>query len=207
MHAWIDGYLSPYSGRTIENYAGYLTRWSARCADAGVRLEDATRADIEGWRAQLATDGLGPRAIRSALAPVRGLYRWAAEEGHLDRDPGSLVRLPRPPRTSARPWLHPDDLLHLLDHARAHADPVTSAAIHLHGLCGTRPGETRAIDIPDVYQYGERVVLALRHRKARRRPHHDQPARRRRTRPRGRGATAGCAAARHSREQVCPSAT
>jgi integrase len=96
---------------------------------------------------------------------VRGLYRYAIEEGYLDRDPSALVRLPRTPRTSARSWLHPDDLLQLLDYASAHADPATSAMLHLHGLCGTRPGETRRIDVRDIAGYGSRTALALRHRK------------------------------------------
>lgn len=165
-HPWVAGYLAPYTGRTLENYTGYLARWQAWCAGRGIPLEAVTRADIESCRAELAAAGNGARAVRSFLGPIRGLYRWAAEEDLLVRDPAALVRLPRTPRTSARAWLHPDDLMQLLDHVREHADPTTSAMIHLHGLCGTRPGETRAIDVPDAYSYGGRTVLSLRHRKA-----------------------------------------
>ncbi|GAA4708109.1 Phage integrase, N-terminal SAM-like domain [Promicromonospora umidemergens] len=100
----IEGYLTPYRCRTLENYTGYLRRWTTWC---GTRIDPArpTRTDIEAWIGELREEGLGDNTIRSYLSAVAGLTRWLVTEGHLDTDPMTHVRRPATPRAGARSWL------------------------------------------------------------------------------------------------------
>ncbi|UCR89236.1 tyrosine-type recombinase/integrase [Mycetocola spongiae] len=159
-------YLTPYAPRTQENYFGYLARWESWCASRSCDILTAQRADIEAWVSHLRNRGLSNNAVRSALTPVTGFYRWASEQELVTRDPARFVRRPPAPRSSNRDWLSAPDLAKLLRHVTVHSGIGISAAIHLFALSGTRPGETMALDISDIGRYGDLTTLRLRHRKA-----------------------------------------
>ncbi|WP_345750135.1 tyrosine-type recombinase/integrase [Microbacterium rhizophilus] len=166
LHPWIAGYLTPYTGRTRQNATQYLRRWETWCGQRGTSIEDATRTDIEAWRAHLSARGVRARGIGAALSPVRGLYLWAAQSYLITHDPAHLVRMPRRPTRSQRPWLDRHQLRRLLDYVDHAGDPAMRAAVHLWSLCGLRPAEPRQLLISDLGTYEGRMSIGLSYRKA-----------------------------------------
>jgi site-specific recombinase XerD len=150
----IDGYLSPYRGRTLENYTGYLRRWINWC---GTRIDPAspTRADIEAWIGDMREEGLADNAIRSYLPALAGFTRWLVIEGHLETDPMTHVRRPVAPRVGARSWLSRPELAAFVAAVQDDPDPSVRAALIIPALCGTRPAETVALNVADI---GSRLV-------------------------------------------------
>jgi integrase/recombinase XerD len=100
------------SEHTIAGYRRDLRRYADHLADQGIADPDAIEPElITGFAASLA-DGvpleddhrswrhppLAESSAARAIAAVRGLHRFAAEEGVTEHDPAAQVRPPRTPR-------------------------------------------------------------------------------------------------------------
>lgn len=76
--------------RNAGEFLGYL-------ADHHVDWRSPDRAAVRGYLAGLADRGLSPSSVGGRLAAVRSLYRHAARQGWIERDPMAGVRSPRKP--------------------------------------------------------------------------------------------------------------
>jgi integrase/recombinase XerD len=78
----------------LEAYTAYLV-------SKGMDIERAERRDIEGFIVFCEAEGLAPSTRSRRLSAVRGLYRFAYEEGLRDTDPS--LRVTGPARRKALP--------------------------------------------------------------------------------------------------------
>lgn len=72
---------------TLAAYTRDLARLEAFARERGSRLEGLAPSDIRDFLGLLHRRGLGHRSIARELSAVRGLYRFAAAEGHVPADP------------------------------------------------------------------------------------------------------------------------
>jgi site-specific recombinase XerD len=62
------------------------------------QLATVTRRELEEWMRTQAKRGNGPATIRLRMSTVRGLYRWAVDNGFVKVDPTLNIKMPKPPR-------------------------------------------------------------------------------------------------------------
>ena len=91
----LAGFLGGYSGLTRDAYALDIRQFAQWCHDRRVALFDVARHDIEAFARQLETLGRARATISRRLCTITCLYRYAVEEGLLDRSPAVHVRRPR----------------------------------------------------------------------------------------------------------------
>ena len=76
-------------------YALDLRQFIAWCDEHRVRLFAARRADIECFARDLEARGRARATVARRLCTVAGFYRYAEQEGLLERSPAAHVRRPR----------------------------------------------------------------------------------------------------------------
>jgi len=81
------------SAHTIKAYTGDLQNFANY---AGSRdWKNIDHITIRGFLSQLYERGLGKTSVARALAAVRSLYRWLAQEGVVEQNPAALVSTPK----------------------------------------------------------------------------------------------------------------
>ena len=88
------------SAHTIKAYAGDLDAFAAYVGSRGWKSID--HIAIRGFLSQLYDQGLSKTSVARALAAVRSLYRWLAQEGIVEQNPAKLVSTPRLPKKLPR---------------------------------------------------------------------------------------------------------
>ncbi len=91
----LAGFLGGYSGLTRDAYALDLRQFAQWCHDRRIGLFAVARGDIEGFARNLEDLGRARATISRRLCTITCLYRYAVEEGLLDRSPAVHVRRPR----------------------------------------------------------------------------------------------------------------
>jgi integrase/recombinase XerC len=81
------------SPHTIKAYSGDLASFSAYVGSRKWREID--HVTLRGFLSHLYEKGLGKTSVARALAAVRSLYRWLAQEGVVEQNPAALVSTPR----------------------------------------------------------------------------------------------------------------
>lgn len=81
------------SAHTIKAYAGDLDAFAASVGSRDWKAID--HIAIRGFLSQLYDKGLSKTSVARALAAVRSLYRWLAQEGVVEQNPAKLVSTPR----------------------------------------------------------------------------------------------------------------
>jgi integrase/recombinase XerC len=81
------------SAHTIKAYSSDLDAFAAYAGSRGCTAID--HIAIRGFLSQLYDKGLGKTSVARALAAVRSLYRWLAQEGMVEQNPAKLVSTPR----------------------------------------------------------------------------------------------------------------
>ena len=89
------GFLGGYSGLTRDAYALDLRQFAAWCQQRQLALFQVARHDIEGFARHLERCGRARATMSRGLCTITSLYRYAVEEGLLDRSPAVHVRRPR----------------------------------------------------------------------------------------------------------------
>jgi integrase/recombinase XerC len=94
------------SAHTIKAYTGDLDCFAAYIAPRmGTRDWNWKKIDhiaIRGFLSHLYDKGLSKTSVARALAAVRSLYRWLAQEGVVEQNPAKLVSTPRLPKKLPR---------------------------------------------------------------------------------------------------------
>ncbi len=91
----LAGFLGGYSGLTREAYALDLRQFAQWCQDRAITLFAVARGGIEGFARNLDDRGRARATISRRLCTITCLYKYAVEEGLLDRSPAVHVRRPR----------------------------------------------------------------------------------------------------------------
>ena len=91
----LAAFLAGYRGLTREAYALDLRQFVAWCTEHHLRLFGARRADIECLARDLEAGGRARATVARRLCAVAGFYRYAEQEGLLERSPPAHVRRPR----------------------------------------------------------------------------------------------------------------
>src|SRR5271165_4022097 len=88
------------SAHTIKAYAGDLDVFAAYMGSRDWKSID--HIAIRGFLSHLYDKGLSKTSVARALAAVRSLYRWLAQEGVVEQNPAKLVSTPRLPQKLPR---------------------------------------------------------------------------------------------------------
>ena len=90
--AALAGFLTGYSGLTREAYTLDLRQYTSWCAQHGLHLFTAKRADIERFGRDMEANGRARATITRRLCTIAGFYRYAVEEDLLEHSPAAHVR-------------------------------------------------------------------------------------------------------------------
>jgi len=107
VNGWIDLFLEAQAaerGAALNSLLAYrrdLEAYSAYLAGHGKAVPDALRSDVEGFMVACEAEGLAASTRARRLSAVRGIYRFAYEEGLRADDPA--IRVTGPPRRKSLP--------------------------------------------------------------------------------------------------------
>ncbi|MGH8878855.1 MAG: site-specific tyrosine recombinase XerD [Stackebrandtia sp.] len=156
-----------HAANTLAAYRRDLERYRVWLAETGVTsLSEVSSAHIGDYLARLSQGddehpGLSPASIARATSTLRGLHRFALDEGHTDNDPTAELAAPR---TALRlpKAIGVDEVTRLLEAAAIGDGPTGARDIalleFLYGT-GARVSEATGIDIDDVDFAAEAVRL------------------------------------------------
>jgi integrase/recombinase XerC len=155
------------SVHTIKAYTGDLDVFAAY---AGWR--DWTAIDhivIRGFLSHLYDKGLSKTSVARALAAVRSLYRWLAQEGVVEQNPAKLVSTPRLPKKLPRvPTI--EEVNSVLDgkmpEVAAFPERDRLMLELLYG-CGIRNSELVGISLDDIRLSNEAILIRGKGKKER----------------------------------------
>ena len=155
------------SPHTIKAYSGDLDIFSSYMGP-----RDWSKIDhvaIRGFLSHLYDKGLSKTSVARALAAVRSLYRWLAQEGVVEQNPAKLVSTPRLPKKLPRvPTI--EEMNTMLD---AKMPEVASFPERdrlmfelLYG-CGIRNSELVGINLEDISLSNEAILIRGKGKKER----------------------------------------
>ena len=167
----IDQYLQVLRGsspHTLKAYKHDLGEFAAYIGD-DAKWKNIDHVRIRGFLSHLYERGLSKTSVARALAALRSLYRWLAQEGVVEQNPALLVATPRLPRKLPRvPTI--EEMNAVLD------GPMPDSAawperdrliLELLYGCGIRNSELILIDLDDVRRSGETILVRGKGRKER----------------------------------------
>lgn len=161
QHALL-GFLGGYSGLTREAYALDLRQFAAWCQRRQLALFDVARHDIESFARQLEDLGRARATIARGLCTITSLYRYAVEEGLIERSPAAHVRRPRLDYESNATGLDRNEVGAMLV-AAGLVGASDHALISLLALNGLRVSEAIGADIEQLgLERGHRTLVVLR---------------------------------------------
>ena len=138
------------SRNTLRAYRHDLLAYVAWLDARSVALADVTEADVADYVGRLRADGRAPASVARALAAVRNLHRFLAEEGRTANDPAVEVAAPRVPSGLPKP-LSEEEVTALLDavvgnepvHRRDRAilELLYGTGMRISELCGLALGD------------------------------------------------------------------
>jgi integrase/recombinase XerC len=155
------------SPHTLKAYSGDLDSFAAY-----VGPRDWKRIDhiaIRGFLSHLYLRGLSKTSVARALAAVRSLYRWLAQEGVVEQNPAKLVSTPKLPKKLPRvPTI--EEMNNVLDGAMPEvaAFPERDQLLLelLYG-CGVRNSELTGINLEDIRLSTEAILVRGKGKKER----------------------------------------
>jgi integrase/recombinase XerC len=155
------------SPHTRKAYARDLANFSAYAGSRGWKQID--HIAIRGFLSQLYEKGLSKTSVARSLAAVRSLYRWLAQEGVVEQNPGKLVSTPKLPKKLPRvPTI--EEMNSVLDGEM----PETAAfperdrlMLELLYGCGIRNSELTGINLEDIRISAEAILIRGKGKKER----------------------------------------
>ncbi|HZP23446.1 MAG TPA: site-specific integrase, partial [Terriglobales bacterium] len=88
------------SAHTIKAYRTDLAQFAEYVGPQ--RWSDIDHVLIRGYLASLYEHGLSKTSVARALAALRSMYKWLAQEGEVQHNPAALVATPRLPKKLPR---------------------------------------------------------------------------------------------------------
>jgi len=152
---------------TIKAYSRDLDEFAAYAGSRGWKQID--HVTIRGFLSRLYEKGLDKTSVARALAAVRSLYRWLAQEGIVEQNPAALVSTPKLAKRLPRvPTI--EEMNNVLDgqmpEAAAFPERDRLMLELLYG-CGIRNSELIGIDIEDIRLSAEAILIRGKGKKER----------------------------------------
>jgi len=155
------------SVHTIKAYTGDLDSFSAYIGFRGWKAID--HIAIRGFLSHLYDKGLSKTSVARALAAVRSLYRWLAQEGVVEQNPAKLVSTPRLPKKLPRvPTI--EEMNSMLDGKMPEVASFPERDRLLFELlygCGLRNSELVGINLDDISLSNEAILIRGKGKKER----------------------------------------
>ncbi len=160
--AALVGFLSGYSGLTLDAYRLDLRQFVAWCTERDVRLFGARRVDIEQFGRHLEGLGRARATVARRLGTIVCFYRYAEQEGLIERSPAVHVRRPRLDYESHATGLDRNEVGSLLV-AAGLSGARDHALLSLLALNGLRVSEATGADVDRLgLERGRRALTVLR---------------------------------------------
>src|SRR6266446_3506532 len=155
------------SVHTIKAYNGDLAAFSAHVGSRGWKQID--HVAIRGFLSHLYEKGLGKTSCARALAAVRSLCRWLAQEGVVEQNPAALVSTPKLAKKLPRvPTM--EEMNSVLDGAMpeiASFPERDRLMLELLYGCGIRNSELVGINVDDIRLSAEAILIRGKGKKER----------------------------------------
>jgi integrase/recombinase XerC len=155
------------SAHTIKAYTGDLDNFAAYIGSRG--WEKIDHFAIRGFLSHLYDKGLSKTSIARALAAVRSLYRWLAQEGVVEQNPAKLVSTPRLPKKLPRvPTI--EEMNSVLDGKMPEVASFPERdrlMLELLYGCGIRNSELVGINLDDISLSNEAILIRGKGKKER----------------------------------------
>jgi len=155
------------SAHTIKAYRADLAQFADYVGPQSWR--DIDHVLIRGYLSHLYERGLSKTSVARALAALRSLYKWLAQEGEVEQNPAALVATPRLPKKLPRvPTI--EEVNTVLDAAMPECSAFTErdqAILELLYGCGIRNSELIGINVDDIRWSNELVLVRGKGRKER----------------------------------------
>src|ERR1700736_5545779 len=155
------------SKHTIKAYSGDLQEFVAYVGSRGWKQID--HVTIRGFLSRLYEKGLGKTSVARALAAVRSLYRWLAQEGVVEQNSAALVSTPKLAKKLPRvPTI--EEMNNVLDgqmpEVAAFPERDRMMLELLYG-CGIRNSELIGINTDDIRLSNEAILIRGKGKKER----------------------------------------
>jgi integrase/recombinase XerC len=155
------------SPHTIKAYTTDLAQFAEYVGPQG--WGDIDHVLIRGYLSSLYERGLSKTSVARALAALRSLYRWLAQEGVVDQNPAALVATPKLPKKLPRvPTI--EEVNTVLDAKMPECSAFNArdlAILELLYGCGIRNSELIGINVDDIRWSNEVVLVRGKGRKER----------------------------------------
>ena len=155
------------SAHTIKAYTGDLDVFAAYIGSRAWKTID--HIAIRGFLSHLYDKGLSKTSVARALAAVRSLYRWLAQEGVVERNPAKLVSTPRLPKKLPRvPTI--EEMNFVLDGKMPEVASFPERDRLMFELlygCGIRNSELVGINLDDISLSNEAILIRGKGKKER----------------------------------------
>jgi integrase/recombinase XerC len=155
------------SPHTIKAYRTDLAQFAEYVGPQSWR--DIDHVLIRGYLSSLYERGLSKTSVARALAALRSLYKWLAQEGEVEQNPAALVATPRLPKKLPRvPTI--EEVNTVLDSAMPECSAFMErdqATLELLYGCGIRNSELIGINVDDIRWSNELVLVRGKGRKER----------------------------------------
>jgi integrase/recombinase XerC len=155
------------SAHTIKAYAGDLDVFAAYIGARGWSTID--HITIRGFLSHLYDKGLSKASVARALAALRSLYRWLAQEEVVEQNPAKLVSTPRLPKKLPRvPTI--EEMNSVLDGKMPEVASFPERDRLLFELlygCGIRNSELVGINLDDISMSNEAILIRGKGKKER----------------------------------------
>jgi integrase/recombinase XerC len=155
------------SPHTIKAYTGDLDTFAGYIGSRTWKTID--HIAIRGFLSHLYDKGLSKTSVARALAAVRSLYRWLAQEGVVEQNPAKLVSTPRLPKKLPRvPTI--EEMNNMLDDKMPEVASFPERDRLLFELlygCGIRNSELVGINLEDISMSNEAILIRGKGKKER----------------------------------------
>ncbi len=155
------------SAHTIKAYTGDLDVFAAYIGERDWKTID--HIAIRGFLSHLYDKGLSKTSVARALAAVRSLYRWLAQEGVVEQNPAKLVSTPRLPKKLPRvPTI--EEMNSMLDGKMPEVASFPERDRLMFELlygCGIRNSELVGINLDDISLSNEAILIRGKGKKER----------------------------------------
>ena len=155
------------SAHTIRAYTGDLDCFAAYIGSRDWKTID--HIAIRGFLSHLYDKGLSKTSVARALAAVRSLYRWLAQEGVVEQNPAKLVSTPRLPKKLPRvPTI--EEMNFVLDGKMPEVASFPERDRLMFELlygCGIRNSELVGINLDDISLSNEAILIRGKGKKER----------------------------------------